>query len=130
MRGSVSVECLGQSLRATVGSLGNDVCVTVTGGEGHIGSVSVAIPRPSLSESGKHSATVSTFNVTGHLDDVIGDAFAKRIASKLRCRVAVICGVHFDDFTPGMADEVQEAANRLLDEVENLLMKPRAGDAG
>jgi hypothetical protein len=119
---SFEKEYLGRVVRATVESVGKDLCITVTGGTGHIGSVSIALPRPSLNKTGENSATVSTFNVTGHLDNIIGDAFAKRMASKLNCRVAVICGIHFDDFGETAPAEIGETANLLLKDIEGMFI--------
>lgn len=105
-------------LTALVRLCGEDISVTVTGGERpHIGSVSVAIPRPSLSGSGEVSATVSTFNVTGHMDNAIGDKFAKALAARFNCVCSVTCGVHIDGLDQAGIQSVLELSNELLDKV-------------
>lgn len=112
---TVEEPCLGRTLAVLADWAGNDLWVLVVGGDcPHIGSVSVAIPRESLSGDGAASATVSTFNVTGHLDDCVGDVFAKRLASRFRCRVSVTCGIHFDGATPEGIGEITACAERLL----------------
>lgn len=84
--------------------LGEDVLVTVTGGDApHIGSVSMALPRESLTGSGAPSATVSTYNFPGHLDNAVGDAVAKAVCSATGRKTVVTCGIHTDGIT---ADEI------------------------
>lgn len=106
------------TLKAVVTACGDDLAIAVTGGERpHIGSVSVAVPRPSLTGSGEISATVSTFNVTGHLDNAIGDKFAKTLAAHFNCVCAVSCGVHIDGLDQDGIQSVLELSNELLDRV-------------
>lgn len=115
----VSNECYGRNLTAWAEWLGKDLCVTMSGGDQrHIGSVSLGIPRESLTGSGKRSATVSTLNVLGHMDDAIGDLYAKRLASSFGCKVVVTCGVHFDSVDPVMIKGIQTAVIQMLTELE------------
>ncbi|MDR1659680.1 MAG: hypothetical protein LBR94_04980 [Desulfovibrio sp.] len=108
-------ECLGSKLSARAAFVGGDLWVLVSGGENpHIGSVSVGIPRKSLTGDGGDSATVSTFNVTGHKDDVVGNLFAARLASEFRCTVSVSCGIHYHALS-------RDALCHIMDEVEFLL---------
>ena len=108
-------ECLGSKLTARAVFAGDDLWVLVSGGEKpHIGSVSVGIPRKSLTGDGGNSSTVSTFNVTGHKDDVVGNLFAACLASEFCCTVSVSCGIHYHALS-------HEALGRIMDEVEFLL---------
>lgn len=105
-------------LTAVVTACGDDLAIVVTGGERpHIGSVSVAVPRLSLTGSGEISATVSTFNVTGHLDNAIGDKFAKALAARFNCVCSVSCGVHIDGLDQAGIQSVLDLSNELLDRV-------------
>lgn len=109
-------------LKAVVTACGDDLAIAVTGGERpHIGSVSVAVPRPSLTGSGEISATVSTFNVTGHLDNAIGDKFAKTLAARFNCVCAVSCGVHIDGLDQDGIQSVLDLSNELLDKIVQAL---------
>jgi len=107
--------CLGSKLTAKAAFAGNDLWVLVAGGEKpHIGSVSVGAPRKSLMGDNGNSATVSTFNVTGHKDDVVGNLFAERLASEFCCTVSVSCGIHYHALS-------RDALRHIMDEVEFLL---------
>lgn len=114
-RTAASQPCLGQTLYAEAVFLGADLSAAVYGGDlAHVGSVSIGIPRESLTGSGEMSATVSTYNVTGHLDGHVGDRFAKALAARFNCRAAVTCGIHYDNAEPAALTEIREAADRLL----------------
>ncbi len=107
--------CLGGSITAKAERMGEDLCVIVTGGDGpHFGAVSLGIARKSLTGSGEVSATVSTMNMTGHKDDEVGNAFAKRLAATFNCRVVVACGIHFDGAGEAELAAVRHAADELL----------------
>ena len=101
-------------LTARLVMAGGDISLTVTGGDAHIGSVSVGIPRPSLTGSGM-SATVSTFNLTGHMDDLVGDMLAKQIASFTGKTCVVCCGIHVDNADRDTINGITELASNLLE---------------
>lgn len=103
-------------LTAKLVMAGNDISLTVTGGEAHIGSVSVAIPRPSLTGTGM-SATVSTFNLTGHKDNAVGDMLAKELAASTGRTCVVSCGIHVDNAGKDTINGITDLSNRLLEAV-------------
>lgn len=112
----VDVPCLGHSLEAVARFAGDDLWVLVTGGDSpHVGSVSVAVPRPSLSGDGTISATVSTYNVTGHKDGHVGELFARRLASEFNCIISATCGIHFEHAAPSDLQQILLDAEALLD---------------
>ncbi|MGI6776707.1 MAG: hypothetical protein ACOX7R_01360 [Acetivibrionales bacterium] len=77
---------------------GKDMHVSFTGGEKpHIGATALAIPRRSLSDPGKVSASVSVLCVTGHKDDQLAREAALKIASALDCVVSVTVGLHIEN---------------------------------
>ena len=105
-------------LHVRVERIGKDVLVTVSGGEAHIGSCVVAVPRPSLAAHGKPGCTSSVINLTGHKDEVI----CRRIAEEL-CRASgrtVVCtgGFHADGISGSGIREVTEAAEEIIKEIE------------
>ena len=52
---------------ALVQEIGEDLLVSIWGGtRPHIGAVGMAVPRPSLADSRRWSATSSNFTFTGH----------------------------------------------------------------
>ncbi|MGL4668555.1 MAG: hypothetical protein ACRCWR_11590 [Saezia sp.] len=124
MNMEVTTLCLGEPITAKAEWMGKDLCVMVTGGEEpHFGSVSLGISRKSLTGSGETSATVSTMNMTGHKDDVVGNHFAKEIATEFECRVVVACGIHFDGAGPIEIQAIEKAANELLESLKKALQK-------
>ncbi|UQZ91107.1 hypothetical protein C4J81_18550 [Deltaproteobacteria bacterium Smac51] len=116
----IETPCRGKKLSARAHFSGEDLWVLVSGGDlEHIGSVSLAVPRASLTGDGTDRATVSTLNATGHKDDHIGNRFASALCSAFRCRVSVSCGIHFENLDQGGIAEVVSIAMKLLVELEN-----------
>ena len=88
------------TLDLTIEQLGTQLVVCVSGGSTpHIGSVTLASPRPSLAGTGM-SATSSVLNLIGHKDEAVGRPLAEMLASRLDTTVCCICGIHIDDATP------------------------------
>lgn len=109
----------GVTLTAEVIAMGEDLCVAVTGGDKpHLGSVALAVPHPGITDPTLPSATVSTLNVPGHRDDRIANQMAKALSASLGRHVAVLCGIHFDHFSPGMAADAEGAARELCKEIQ------------
>lgn len=88
------------ALDVTLEHLGTQLVVCVSGGSApHIGSITLASPRPSLTGAGT-SATSSVLNLPGHKDEAIGRPLAELLAARLDTTVCCICGIHIDDATP------------------------------
>ena len=105
----------GIALRVSFERLGRDLSVTVTGGDRpHIGSVAVAVPRPSLTGNGTLSATVSVMNMTGHKDDAVSVPLAKALAAHFNGTVCVSAGIHFDAVTERETEAVIGAVPLIL----------------
>ena len=62
----------------------------------HIGAVGVAIPRPSLKDPRKWSATSSVFTFVGHKEDALVKKISERLASHLKRNVVVTAGLHWE----------------------------------
>lgn len=98
--------------------IGEDCSITLYGGEKpHIGCTVLAVPRPSLTGSGKISVTSSVINVTGHKDEEICRYAAERIAGKKNAVTVCTGGFHMDGITEEQIREVILAVRALLDEV-------------
>lgn len=93
------------ALDCSVTLMGKDVAVAIGGGEAHIGSVALAVPRKSLTGSG-NSATVSLLNLTGHKDDFLTKDMAERLAKELNAVVVVTAGFHLDHIGAGEIEAV------------------------
>jgi hypothetical protein len=87
-------------IRGSVQEVGDDLLVSFWGGtKPHIGAVGVAIPRPSLKDPQKWSATSSTFTFIGHKEDALVKKISERLASHLKRNVVVTAGLHWEDIT-------------------------------
>lgn len=110
------------TVRADVLRCGDDISVTVTGGQRpHIGAAAVAMPRPSLSDPGKISASTSVICVPGHKEDQTARAAAERIAAAWNCVACVCMGVHIDNAQPEELLRLQRNLDTLLERVMDVL---------
>jgi len=72
--------------------------ILATGGEKpHVGAVAIAIPRPSLKDSGQTSVTLSSFTLVGHKDHVIANEIAETIAKEFNEVTVAIAGMHIEN---------------------------------
>ena len=77
--------------------VGDELVVVVNGGDKpHVGSVAIAVPRPSHKDSSSLSSTVSVYNFTGHKDDQIASPLAGLIARNCNRTAVVLAGVHIE----------------------------------
>lgn len=97
--------------------IGNDILLSVWGGEAHIGAVAMAEPRASLSDPEKVSSTVSVHCYTGHKEDDLVKKAAEQIASAFSARTVVVAGLHWDDLTEHEVSEVVEIAQALFKKI-------------
>jgi len=71
--------------------------ISILGGEKpHVGAVAISIPRPSLKDPSKLSATTSVFTLLGHKDDEVARLASERLAKELNQTVVVVAGVHIE----------------------------------
>ena len=102
--------------------IGSDLLVALYGGSHpHIGSVAVALPRPSRKDKKRMSATSSVYNFLGHKDDVIAQRVAERLASGLNKNVVVVAGVHIDGITEKGIERVIENCDKLAKMIYELM---------
>ena len=114
------VNCPACDIWVEVVPSGNDCTITINGGKAHVGCVALAIPRPSLTGEGI-SATVSVLNRTGHMDDAIACAVAKRIASARNCAVACSCGIHVDQASAETITQIRNVVPAIVEDILALL---------
>ena len=77
----------------------------------------MAIPRPSLKNSKRWSATSSVFTFIGHKEDIIVKKMSEKLASRLRRNVVVTAGVHWDGTTSREIKTIQDLTQRLSDQI-------------
>lgn len=104
--------------------IGKDLCIIISGGDSpHIGSVTLSVPRPSLSDFKKRSATTSVLNLVGHKDDEAARYVSHALSSKLNKNVVTTCGIHVDNITSKeiiiVMDILKELTNMLLSKLSN-----------
>ena len=81
------------TVEATVVRAGEDLCIVLTGGDRpHIGTVTLSVPRPSLADATRTSATTSVLNLTGHKDGEAAQYLSERLAATLGATVVVTGG--------------------------------------
>ncbi len=99
----------------------NGVLIAVFGGEKpHVGAIALAIPRPSLRQPQKISATTSTLTLTGHKDDEIAKPAAELAAKKLKVPAVAVAGVHVDKPRKG---EIRKLVENSMKTVRILVSK-------
>jgi len=107
-----------------VQEMGQDLLVTIWGGtKPHIGAVGMAIPRPSLRDSRKWSATSSNFTFLGHKEDILVKRISERLASELKRNVVVIAGIHWDDISSKEIKAIENLTQELQGEMLKRLIK-------
>jgi|GEM_PF-1932719 len=88
------------------------ISVSLFGGIPHVGATALAIPRPSLKDPARTSATSSVLTVTGHKDDVLARRLAESLAAGLNRVVSVTAGVHAGP--EGVYDLAPEDLKRIM----------------
>ena len=95
-------------------SMGQDYTICVWGGDTpHVGSVVMAVARPSLTGEGT-GVTSSVINGMGHKDEYVARKFAEAVAVKYNCTAVCTCGIHIDNITKEQLKEIADACERLL----------------
>ena len=114
------------TVEATVVRAGGDLCIVLTGGDRpHIGTVTLSVPRPSLADSARTSATTSILNCTGHKDGEAAQYLGQRLAATLGATVVVTGGIHVDDIRPDEIKTVLHLVDRLTTALVDLLTAER-----
>ena len=105
-------------VEAQVTLIGSDLLVALYGGsKPHIGSVAVALPRPSLKDKKQMSSTSSVYNFLGHKDYVIAQRVAELLSSRLNKNVVVVAGIHIDGISKKGIAKVIENCDNIAQEI-------------
>jgi hypothetical protein len=111
----------GLEIKYAFGITGKDIVMTIGGGQEHIGTVVLAIPRPSLDGSGKVSSTVSVMNVIGHKDEDVARPLAEALCKAAQRPAVVIAGIHYDDIGEAGIETVKKINDTAVSCVEEWL---------
>jgi len=105
-------------VEAQVTLIGLDLLVALYGGsKPHIGSVVVALPRPSLKDKKQMSSTSSVYNFLGHKDYVIAQRVAELLSSRLNKNVVVVAGIHIDRISKKGIAKVIDNCDKLAQKI-------------
>jgi hypothetical protein len=105
-------------LEASARPLGPDLLVAVWGGtHPHIGAVALALPRPSLGDKKKTSATSSVLTLLGHKEDVTAKTVSEALAAALKRNVVVTVGIHWDNLKPEEIELILRLTDRLTKKI-------------
>ena len=114
------------TVEASVVRAGADLCIVLTGGDRpHIGTVTLSVPRPSLADATRTSATTSVLNLTGHKDGEAAQYLGQRLAAALGATVVVTGGIHVNDIRPDEIKTVLHLVDRLTTALVDLLTAER-----
>jgi hypothetical protein len=106
-----------------VQEVGQDVLVSVWGGtRPHIGAVGIAVPRHSLKNPKKWSATSSNFTFPGHKEDTLVKNISERLAAQLKKNVVVTAGIHWDSLTFEEIETIESLTGKLSDRILEKLL--------
>ncbi len=109
----------------TVLVAGEALSVNLVGGDvPHVGAVAVSIPRPSLADPRRRSATTSVLTLLGHKEDELARPFASELARSLNRTAVVVAGVHLRQARAGDILRVFASAGEAL---ETIVAKVRRG---
>jgi len=106
-----------------VQQVGQDILVSIWGGtQPHIGAVGIAVPRPSLENPDKWSATSSNFTFPGHKEDALVKKISERLATRLKKNVVVTAGIHWDSLTLHEIKTIENLTGKLSDNILKKLL--------
>jgi hypothetical protein len=110
-----------------VQEVGQDLLVSIWGGtRPHIGAIGMAIPRLSLKDPKKWSATSSNFTFTGHKEDTLVKKISEKLASRLRRNVVVTAGIHWDRITPREIKRIERLVQKMSGQILQRYLSPSA----
>ena len=113
-------------LQAMVILVGDDLLVSIWGGtHPHIGAVALALPRPSLKDKKKTSATSSVLTVLGHKEDQTVKTVSETLSAVFKKNTVVTAGIHWDNLK---AEEIkvimgltEKLTQKIIDRVQQIL---------
>ena len=85
----------------------------------------MAIPRPSLKNSKRWSATSSIFTFIGHKEDMIVKKMSEKLAARLRRNVVVTAGLHWEGTTSREIKTIQNLTQKLSDQILKKMEKAK-----
>ncbi len=104
----VQRQVYGYDIEACITKMDRDIHILLTGGcLPHTGAVSIF-------EEGKEAGAIQ---LRGHKDGVVSSRWAKELSEIFPCRVTVVCGIHYDNASGRMLQEIVGQTEDMLQEV-------------
>ena len=98
----------GYMMEACVMRMPNDIHIVVTGGcSPHIGAISVF----------ENGIKVESIQFEGHKDEFVSKRWAEHLSLLYNEKITVACGIHYDNATKFLIQEVVKQSDELLNEV-------------
>ena len=111
-------------LKASGHLIGQDLLIAIWGGtHPHIGAVGLAVPRPSLRNQRKTSATSSVLTLLGHKEDGTVKMVSEALASALKKNVVVTAGIHWDNLKTEEIEIIVLMTGRLTEKIIEKIMR-------
>jgi predicted transcriptional regulator len=105
---------------------GEELTVIISGGEKpHIGAIAISIPRPSLKDSNKVSASTSVFTLVGHREDELSKQIAENITKVTEKVTVTIVGLHIDKATSQDIESLNQNTQKVVDKLRETLVKKK-----
>lgn len=118
---SVSTDSGSYDITAHVQEIGNDLLVSVWGGEKtHIGAEAISEPRASLKDPKVTSASTSFFCCLGHKEDELTREMSNRLSSAMNRKVVVTMGIHWDDLSMSGIEQIVRNQQTLFGLIRSL----------
>lgn len=115
------------ALRCTAQFFGNDLMMTISGGSEHLGSVVLALPRPSLANDDSTSTTSSVLNVSGHMDEKPCRLLAEHACTTTGSTVVCAGGIHIDNANPEQLEQIMGATGAIACRLHDALCERLVG---
>ena len=105
-------------VKLTAVSSGKELTVIISGGEKpHIGAIAISIPRPSIEDSNKVSASTSVFTLVGHKEDELSKQIAENITKITEKVTVTILGLHIDKATAQDIEYIIQNTQKVVDKL-------------
>ena len=113
----IKSQVYGYDIEADITIMNPDIHILLTGGYlPHTGAVSIF----------EDVKEVGFIQLEGHKDGLVSSKWAKKISQEFHCRVTVVCGIHYDNASGKMLNEIVEHTDTLLKKViNNLRLLPK-----
>lgn len=104
--------------------IGPDILYSIWGGtRPHIGAVGIAVPRASLKDPLKWSATSSNYTFVGHKEDMLVKELSELVSARLQKQVILTAGIHWDHINTSeikiVGDMARKMTSQLLNKLQN-----------